>query len=247
MSATPSSPTAAGPAGTRSPLTTRRYPRRGYWVAVVVIALVVMALVRSLLVQSFFIPSASMEPGLVPGDRILVSRLTPGPIALQRGDVIVFDGTHSFALAPAPAPAGSGAIGRALGSVASALSISGTDSDYVKRVVGLPGDHVMCCDRDGRLTVNGVAVHEPYLFPGDAASDLTFDVIVPAGRLWVMGDHRSDSADSRAHLGDPGGGMVRLEDVIGRAVAIYWPLDRATILRPPARLSDIRTASPGQQ
>jgi signal peptidase I len=118
-------------------------------------------------------------------------------------------------------------------SMASSLSIRLNESDYVKRVVGLPGDHVVCCDISGLLTVNGIAVVEPYLYPGDKPSDLTFDVTVPVERVWVMGDHRSDSADSRAHLGDPGGGMVRLDDVIGRAGMIYWPPSRVGVLGAP--------------
>ena len=112
-------------------------------------------------------------------------------------------------------------------------------SDYVKRVVGLPGDHVVCCDANELIAVNSVPVDEPYLYPGDQPSDLTFDVTVPAGRVWLMGDHRSVSADSRAHLGDPGGGMVRLDDVIGRAAMIYWPPNRVGLLRAPALLDRI--------
>jgi signal peptidase I len=192
-----------------------------------------MMLVRGLLVESFYIPSASMEPTLSPEDRILVNKIG-GASSLQRGDLVVFDGTHTFA----DRAAGSGsdqssAVGRIMGSMASSLSIHLNESDYVKRVVGLPGDHVVCCDAGGLLTVNGVAVEEPYLYPGDRPSDLTFDVTVPVERIWVMGDHRSDSADSRAHLGDPGGGMVRLDDVIGRAGLIYWPPSRVGVLRSP--------------
>jgi signal peptidase I len=89
------------------------------------------------------------------------------------------------------------------------------------------------------LTVNGKAVDETYVMPGDAPSKLTFDITVPAGRLWVMGDHRSDSADSRAHLGDPGGGTVRLSDVIGRASLTYWPLSRLGGFEQPEALADI--------
>ena len=129
----------------------------------------------------------------------------------------------------------------------SILSIGVNESDYVKRVVGLPGDHVMCCDSNGLLTVNGVAVKESYLYPGDKPSDLTFDVTVPAERIWVMGDHRSDSADSRAHLGDPGGGMVRLDDVIGRAAMVYWPPSRAGVLAAPDSLKGIPASTVGER
>jgi signal peptidase I len=98
---------------------------------------------------------------------------------------------------------------------------------------------VVCCDPRGLLTVNDIPVDEPYLYPGDKPSDLTFDVTVPAERIWVMGDHRSVSADSRAHLGDPGGGMVPLDDVIGRAGMIYWPPGRVGTVHAPTSLAGI--------
>jgi signal peptidase I len=193
-----------------------------------------MMLVRGFLVESFYIPSGSMEPTLEPADRILVNKIG-GASSLQRGDLVVFDGTHTFAERAAEPGSGQGSVvGRVLGSMASRLPIHLNESDYVKRVVGLPGDHVVCCDGSGRLTVNGSAVQEPYVYPGDKPSDLTFDVSVPAERVWVMGDHRSVSADSRAHLGDPGGGMVRLDDVIGRAGMIYWPPSRVAVLDAPS-------------
>jgi len=202
--------------------------------AVAGVAIVLMMLVRGLLLESFYIPSASMEPTLTPEDRILVNKIG-GASSLQRGDLVVFDGTHTFAdHAAGPGSGQSSAVARAIGSMASTLSIHLHESDYVKRVVALPGDHVVCCDARGLLTINDNAAQEPYLYPGDKPSDLTFDVTVPPGRIWVMGDHRSDSADSRAHLGDPGGGMVPLQDVIGRAGMIYWPPGRIGILSRPA-------------
>jgi signal peptidase I len=204
---------------------------------VVAVAFLLTVLVRALVVQSFYIPSGSMEPTLEPGDRILVSKVG-APSSVHRGDVVVFDGTTTFGTVDGT-PAPTGVIARALGGVASALSVGGNESDYVKRVVGMPGDHVVCCDDSGHVTVNGKPVTEPYLYAGDEASDLTFDVRVPAGRIWLMGDHRSDSADSRAHLGDPGGGMVRLEDVIGTAEVIYWPLTRAGAVSSAAELAAV--------
>jgi signal peptidase I len=204
-----------------------------------------MMLVRGLLVEPFFIPSGSMEPTLTPEDRILVNKIG-GASSLQRGDLVVFDGTRTFAgRAVSPGSGLSSAVDRIMGSMASTLSIHLNESDYVKRVVGLPRDHVVCCDAGGLLAVNGIAVEEPYLYPGDKPSDLTFDVTVPAERIWVMGDHRSDSADSRAHLGDPGGGMVRLDDVIGRAGMIYWPPSRVGILRTPTSLSGVPVSTVG--
>jgi len=199
------------------------------------VGLVLMVMVRGFLVQSFYIPSGSMEPTLEPNDRILVNKIAVES-SLQRGDVVVFDGSRTFASHAAGGPEDRSAVGNALGEMALLLSIQTSQSDYVKRVVGLPGDHVVCCNANHLLTVNNVPVDEPYLFPGDQPSDLTFDVTVPAGRVWLMGDHRRVSADSRAHLGDPGGGMVRLDDVIGRAAMIYWPPNRVGVLRAPAFL-----------
>jgi signal peptidase I len=98
--------------------------------------------------------------------------------------------------------------------------------DYIKRVIGVGGDRVTCCDKRGRITVNGRPVTESYLYPGDNPSRVPFDIEVPEGRLWVMGDHRDDSRDSRDHLGDPGGGTVPVGKVIGRAEWIVWPLSR---------------------
>ena len=217
------------------------------WLAVMCLGLVLVLLVRGFLVQSFYIPSGSMEPTLEPGDRILVNKIAVAS-SLQRGDLVVFDGTLSFAdrgvetgseqRSAAGQDVGETA-GKVLSATASMLSIQTNESDYVKRVVGLPGDHVVCCDDSGLLTVNDVAVKEPYLYQRDRPSDLTFDVTVPAGRIWVMGDHRSDSADSRAHLGDPGGGMVRLNDVIGRAGLVYWPPSRVGVLKAPDSLAGV--------
>jgi signal peptidase I len=211
------------------------------WLVLAGVAVLVMLLVRGLLVQSFYVPSGSMEPTIEPGDRILVDKLVSGE-DLERGDVVVFDGTTTFAAADRRPHQADGLVGRTLASAASAVGIDLGEQDFVKRVIGLPGDHVVCCDSSGRLTVNGTAVQEDYLHPGDKPSDLTFDVVVPPGRLWVMGDHRSDSADSRAHLGDPGGGMVRVQDVVGRAVVTFWPLGRVGGFPSPGPLADVPRA-----
>jgi signal peptidase I len=197
--------------------------RTGRWWAypatVLLVVLLVLAL-RAFVVQSFSVPSGSMEPTIEPGDRLLVNRLVHGA-DLHRGDVVVFDGTTAF---PAGADHADGA---------------GPSSDYVKRVVGLPGDRVVCCDPSGRLRVNGVAVNEPYVLPGDRPSELTFDVTVPPASMWVMGDHRSQSGDSRSYLGRPGGGMVPLSDVIGQVTVRYWPPGRLGSLGGPGPLSAV--------
>src|SRR6185437_1426880 len=105
----------------------------------------------------------------------------------------------------------------------------------IKRVIGLPGDKVACCDAQGRVTVNSVPLTEqPYLYPGDAPSEIRFNIVVPPGRLWVMGDHRLISDDSRNHLGTPGGGTIPENAVIGRAFVIIWPISRWRILPIPA-------------
>jgi signal peptidase I len=193
--------------------------------ALVGVALAITFLVRLLVVQAFYIPSGSMEPTLHVGDRVRVSKLSYRLGDVQRGDVVVFDGRGSFApLDAGPDQGGAlAAVGRSVGTF---LGVAPSERDFVKRVVGLPGDRVVCCDAAGLLTVNGRALREPYLPAGEPASAEPFDVVVPAGRLWVMGDHRSDSADSRAHLGDPGGGTVPLDRVVGKVLVRFWPLAR---------------------
>ncbi|WTO34863.1 signal peptidase I [Streptomyces achromogenes] len=166
-----------------------------------------LLVLNAFVVQPFQIPSGSMEQGLRIGDRVLVNKVAYRFGAQpRRGDVIVFDGTGYFG-----------------------------DADYVKRVVGVGGDHVVCCDKRGRLQVNGRPVDETaFLYPGDSASSVPFDVVVPPGRLFVLGDHRSDSSDSRDHLGSPGGGMIPVGEVIGRADWILWPYRHWTHLTRPS-------------
>jgi len=192
----------------------------------VLVAVTLTLLVRLFLVQAFYIPSSSMEPTLRVGDRVLVSKQAYVVGEVHRGDVVVFDGRNSFA-PEATDGAGRGALGRVADAVGGFLGISPSEQDFVKRVIGVGGDRVVCCDASGRISVNGTPVDEPYLSAGDAPSDVRFDVLVPPGRLWVMGDHRRESADSRAHLGDPGGGTVPLDRVVGEVVLRFWPVDRA--------------------
>ncbi|MCX3058907.1 signal peptidase I [Streptomyces beihaiensis] len=146
--------------------------------------------------RPFEIPSRSMEPSLNVGDRVLVNKLAYRFGAEpQRGDVVVFDGSGYFG-----------------------------DADYVKRVVGTGGDHVVCCDAKGRIEVNGKAVDErSLLYADDPASQAPFDIKVPDGTLFLLGDHRSDSRDSRDYLGAPGGGFVPVDQVIGKAEWVAWP------------------------
>lgn len=222
---------------------TERQPRKPGWrfvLVALVLAFLVSGLVRSLWLDIYYIPSASMEPLFQTGDRIVVSRtdFSAGPI--RRGDVVVFDGRGSFA----SLKSGKGALADAAAAAAQWLGLAGSDTTYVKRVVGLPGDEVRCCGPDGKLLVNGEPLEEPYIYPGDVPSLQKFSVVVPDGRLWLMGDHRAESADSRSLLGAPGGGMVPVDRVIGRPVQIIWPLDRlATVPRPA---TDGTTVKDGQ-
>ena len=197
--------------------------------------MVLVVLLRAFVVQSFSVTSGSMEPTIEPGDRILANRLVRGD-DVHRGDIVVFDGTEAF-----PVSGGQPSTGplATLGRAAAGVLTLDTGTDYVKRVVGLPGDRVTCCDASGRLEVNGVGVDEPYVMPGDRPSDLTFDVVVPAGHLWVMGDHRSASGDSRSYLGRPGGGMVPERAVIGQVTVRYWPPGRLGSLGGPGPMSTV--------
>jgi signal peptidase I len=213
-----------------------RQPRKLGWrfaFPAVAVALLISGLVRALWLDVYYIPSASMEPLFGTGDRILVSRTDFQSDPVRRGDVVVFDGRGTFA----PLNSGNGPLQDAAAAAGHWLGITGSDTTYIKRVTGLPGDHVVCCDDRQRLTVNGQALEEPYLYGGDAPSKQKFSVIVPAGRLWLLGDHRSMSADSRSLLGAPGGGMVPLDRIIGRPVQIIWPLDRFAAVPRPAETS----------
>ncbi|MFI1963595.1 signal peptidase I [Streptomyces pathocidini] len=193
-----------------------------------------LGLLGGFVVQPFLIPSRSMEPTLRVGDRVLVNKLAyrfgNQP---RRGDVVVFDGTGSFA----PEGDGGNPVTGLLRKAAATVGLAEpTETDYVKRVVGVGGDRVVCCDRRGRISVNGEAVDEGYLHPGDRPSRVPFDIAVPEGTLWMMGDHRDNSRDSRDHLGEPGGGMVPVEKVVGRADWIGWPYGRwSSIVHEPGR------------
>ncbi|WP_371811955.1 MULTISPECIES: signal peptidase I [Micrococcaceae] len=200
----------------------RRLPwgSRRLVVVALVIAVLIMVLVRGLLLEVFYIPSASMEPTLQEHDRVAVWR--PGSNHPNRGDIVVFDGTGSLA----PYDSGANKLTDTIGEIGSWLGVGTRQGVYVKRVIGVPGDHVHCCAADGRITVNGQPKDEPYIMQGDAPSGTRFDVVVPEGRMWVMGDHRSDSNDSRSLIAAPGGGLIKTDKIIGRPVAVIWPLNR---------------------
>lgn len=199
--------------------------RQSWWDIPVTIAVAIgiVLLITTFLAKPFSIPSGSMEDTLRVGDRVLVNRAVYHLRSIERGDIVVFDGSDSF-IPAADVPQRNPVIG-ALTWLGQSVGVVPPDStDFIKRVIGVGGDRVACCDAQGRVTVNGTPLEEAaYLFPGDAPSTQTFEVVVPQGMLWVMGDHRSNSADSRAHMGDPGGGFVPESKVVGRAMTVLWP------------------------
>jgi signal peptidase I len=205
----------------------------------VVIAVSVVLFITTFIVKPFSIPSGSMEETLAIGDRVLVDKVTYHFRDVERGDVVVFDGTDSFV--PARDVPSRDPITGAVTWVGQSLGFIQPDStDFIKRVIGVGGDRVICCDDEGRITVNGVPLEEQdYLFPGDEPSYVDFDVIVPTDRLWVMGDHRSNSADSRSHLGSPGGGFVPASRVVGRGMSVVWPVSNWAGLDIPSTFAKI--------
>ncbi|MFJ1707340.1 signal peptidase I [Kitasatospora sp. NPDC088346] len=208
---------------------------------IAVVALIIAVILKTFLVQVFVIPSGSMEPTIQVGDRVLVDRLTPWfGSEPGRGDVVVFKDPGGW-LESDQEPSSDGPIMRQVKSVLSTAGLipSSNEGDLIKRVIGVPGDTVECCDKQGRLSVNGVALDEAYVAPENAPSRTSFKVTVPAGRLWVMGDHRDVSADSRFHMTNPGNGTIPMSNVVGRAFMIAWPVSRTGQLDTPSSLSSV--------
>jgi signal peptidase I len=210
---------------------------------IIVVALVLSALVRTFLFQAFWIPSGSMEDTLLPDDRILVSKLTTQVSGIERGEVVVFEDPSDWLT---PTPETGTALQRTIRDTLEfvGLAPARSDRDLVKRVIGVGGDRVVCCDAQGRITVNGQPLDETsYLYPGDKPSEESFDVTVPAGSLWVMGDHRSASGDSRFHLDDPAGPFVPEDRVVGRAMWVVWPFGRWSTLPIPETFGSVPAPS----
>jgi signal peptidase I len=208
--------------------------KRSFWrdlVVIVVAALALTILLKAFVVQVFSIPSGSMETTLLPGDRILVSKVVYDFRPIARGDIVVFSGAGSW---DPPTQPPSNWFAGIWADAVNLVGIAGPNTDYVKRVIGIPGDHVVCCNAAGQVTVNGVPLSESsYIFPGAVPSQVRFNITVPPGRLWVMGDNRGDSDDSRYRSDDPGSGTIPESAVVGRAFLIIWPLSRVSDLPIP--------------
>jgi signal peptidase I len=188
-------------------------------VLLVAVAMVLAVVVKTFFIQAFYIPSESMEPTMMVDDKILVQKLSYWTGEPHRGDIVVFDDPGGW-LPPdenLPNP-----IHRFL----SAIGLAPTGGHLIKRVVGIGGDTVKCCDAGGHLLVNGKPITEPYVLDESVIKDRVFEVTLKHGYIWVMGDNRGNSGDSVAHLGDPGGGQVREADVVGKAWFRVWPLSR---------------------
>ncbi|MBH5337228.1 signal peptidase I [Streptomyces pactum] len=214
------------------------------------VALLIALLLKTFLVQAFVIPTGSMEQTIRIGDRVLVDKLTPWFGAEpERGDVVVFKDPGGW-LQDEEKPKNDDIVGVKQAKqflTFIGLLPSADEQDLIKRVVGVGGDTVRCCDESGRITVNGTPLQEPYLHPGNNPSEIEFEVKVPENRLFVMGDHRADSADSRYHLDEEGQGTISEDLVVGRAVVIAWPFGHWRRLEAPetyASVEDAPTSEP---
>jgi signal peptidase I len=196
----------------------------------VIVALAVSLLIKTLIVQFFFIPSGSMENTLQVQDRVAVNKIPFIAKNINRGDVVVFRDPSNWLPEPYV-----GNENKIVAKVKDALVLVGVLPNpakqyLVKRVIGVAGDEVICCTKSGKLTVNGKVADEPYIFAGNKPSEMKFNVTVPEGKIWVMGDHRSASADSRYHQDDMNNGFVPVSKITGRAYAIIWPLKNIGII-----------------
>jgi len=203
------------------------------------VALLLSLVVKSLFLQTFYVPSESMEPTLTGNpngaqDRIVVQKVSYWGRAPRRGEVVVFEDPGGWL--------GRGQFDDPSNAAQKLLSTAGlfpSGGHLVKRVIGVGGDTVKCCDTQGRIEVNGVAIAEPYVKDSSATSRQPFDVTVPDGYLWVMGDNRANSADSRAHMDDPGGGYVPDDRVVGKVAFVVWPWKDRAVLHDPEAFASV--------
>ena len=207
----------------------------------IVSALILSMIVKTFFIQFFYIPSGSMENTLLVNDRVGVNKLGAIFSDIKRGEVVVFRDPADWLSVPTEDQRGVRKV------VKDALVFVGVLPDpskqyLIKRVIGVGGDRVVCCNADDQIEVNGIAVNEPYIYPGDRPSESEFDVKVPEGFIWVLGDHRGASADSRFHTEDPNKGMVPLDKVTGRAVFVIWPFSSLGIIDVAEDLSKIPVA-----
>ncbi|MFR0356948.1 signal peptidase I [Streptomyces sediminimaris] len=214
------------------------------------VAVLIALVLKTFLVQAFVIPSGSMEQTIRIGDRVLVDKFTPWfGSKPKRGDVVVFHDPGGWLADEQTGTKKNDPI--VVKQVKEGLTFIGllpsdNEKDLIKRVIGVGGDHVKCCDAQGRMTVNGVPLTEGgYLYPGNAPSTQKFDITVPKGRLWVMGDHRANSADSRAHQNTDYGGTVSEKSVVGRAMVIAWPFGHWTTLKEPKTFASVSNSVSG--
>jgi signal peptidase I len=193
-------------------------------------ALIVSIIVKTFFLHFFFIPTGSMENTLQVGDRIAVNKFGALFSEIKRGEIVVFADPDNW-LGQAPDDQSTGLLGQGKNLLITIGVVPDPAKQYlIKRVIGVGGDTVICCDDQDRLTVNGKSVAEPYVYENDKASDSNFNVTVPEGFIWVMGDHRGASSDSRFHTNDVNAGMVPLSKVVGRATFIVWPISNLDFL-----------------
>jgi signal peptidase I len=196
----------------------------------VVVALAVSLVIKSFLVQFFYIPSGSMENTLQVNDRVAVNKLPFFSKSIKRGDVVVFRDPDNWLPEPYTADGNRYLAKAKEGLVAVGVLPNPAKQYLVKRVIGVAGDKVECCAESTKLMINGVEIDEPYIFAGNSPSDTKFNVTVPEGKIWVMGDHRGASSDSRFHQDDINQGMVPTSKVTGRAFGIIWPIKNIGII-----------------
>lgn len=213
-------------------------------IAVVITALAISSLVRTFLLQPFYIPSGSMQDTLMINDSVLVTKMAPRYSELNRGDIVVFRDTENWLQSDRE-----GAVKRkqqnpVMNAVKRFLIFVGlapedADGYLIKRVIGLGGDNVSCCGADGLMNINGKAIDEDYIPQTGVSSEVEFSVVVPKGALWVMGDNRNHSADSRYHMDKPSGGFVKTKDVVGRAFVVIWPMEHMRFISPSCAFYNI--------